>query len=116
MKQIDDTDKQEYNKEKSFDEEMLKKNYEQLSSFRFYTTVFLGILAGILNLTGVNGFAFYFIGFLTIGVILYIVKLNSFSKETFFFSNSSVIYQSIGGNAMIFLIFWVMFYNFVHIY
>ena len=116
MKQVIDIDKQEYNKEKSLDEEMLKKNYDQLSSFRFYTTVFLGVLAGILNLTGVSGFAFYFIGFLIIGIMLYVIKFNSLSKGTFFFSNSSVIYYSIGGNAMIFLIFWVMFYNFVHIY
>lgn len=80
---------------------------------KFYCTMLAGIVAGILNLTGIYGFLFYFIQFFIIGVI---ILLNNVSKSNCFTDLSSLIHFGLVSNLMIYVIFWIMFYNFVHIY
>ena len=79
-------------------------------------TIFGGMIAGILNITGIFGFLFFFIYSILIGIILYIIVNSISNGKTFFYSNSSLITQNLTTNFMTYLIFWVMFYNFVHIY
>lgn len=83
---------------------------------RFYTTVLAGVIAGITNLTGLNGFVFYFIYFIIVGLIIHTSHSVASEKGTHFLSNSTYILNGCMGNIMVYLIFWVMFYNFVHIF
>ena len=72
-----------------------------------------GFIAGTINLTGIMGFIFYFIYFILIGVLILLFSTN---KENHFLTSTTCVFNGLMGNIMVYLIFWVMFYNFVHIY
>lgn len=83
---------------------------------RFYLTIYGGMIAGILNITGLLGFLFFIVYSLIIGLVFYIVVSLNHGNKTYFISNTALITQNITSGFMTYLIFWVMFYNFVHIY
>jgi hypothetical protein len=102
----------EFTKQNEVNEETFEKNIKKLSSFRFFTSIHLGIISGILNFTGFLGFMLYIIGYLLIGLILNCL----ISKNKTYFREVSLISHGLFEHIMTYLIFWVMIYNFIHIY
>ena len=101
-------------KEKNLDEDVIKKNMEKVMPLRFFSTIFAGMAAGILGLTGFIGLGFYLLNFLLVTVLLFLHIKNQRGN----FSNSliSLLFEGLFNHGMTYILFWVMFYNLVYIY
>ena len=100
--------------EVNLDEEVMNKNLEKVRSVRFFSTIFAGMVAGILGFTGFLGLGFYLISFfvVTILLLLHIKKQKgNFSTSLFY-----LLVEGLFNHGMTYTIFWVMFYNLVYIY
>ena len=87
---------------------------EKVMSLRFFSTIFAGMAAGILGLTGFIGLGFYLLNFLLVTVLLFLHIKNQRGN----FSNSliSLLFEGLFNHGMTYILFWVMFYNLVYIY
>ena len=101
-------------KEKNLDEDTMKKNIDKVMSLRFFSTIFAGMVSGILGFTGFFGLGFYLINFLIVTVLLFIHIKNQ--KGNFSTSLLSLLFEGLFNHGMTYTIFWVMFYNLVYIY
>ena len=101
-------------KEKNLDEDTMKKNIDKVMSLRFFSTIFAGMVAGILGFTGFFGLCFYLINFLLVTVLLFLHIKNQ--KGNFSTSLISLLFEGLFNHGMTYTIFWVMFYNLVYIY
>ena len=101
-------------KEKNLDEDTMKKNMDKVMSLRFFSTIFAGMVSGILGFTGFFGLGFYLINFLIVTVLLFIHIKNQ--KGNFSTSLLSLLFEGLFNHGMTYTIFWVMFYNLVYIY
>ena len=101
-------------KEKNLDEEAVKKNIDKVMSLRFFSTIFAGMVSGILGFTGFFGLGFYLINFLIVTVLLFLHIKNQ--KGNFSTSLLSLLFEGLFNHGMTYTIFWVMFYNLVYIY
>ncbi len=100
--------------EKNLDEEIVNKNIEKVMSLRFFSTMFAGMVAGILGFTGFLGLGFYLLNFLVVTALLFLhIKKQ---KGNFSTSLLSLLFQGLFNHGMTYTIFWVMFYNLVYIY
>ncbi len=100
--------------EKNLDEETMNKNIDKVMSLRFFSTIFAGMVAGILGLTGFSGLGFYLINFFIVTILLFLhIKKQ---KGNFCTSLLSLLFQGLFNHGMTYTIFWVMFYNLVYIY
>ena len=100
--------------EKNLDEETMNKNIEKVMALRFFSTIFAGMVAGILGFTGFFGLGFYLINFFIITILLFL----HIQKQKGNFSTSllSLLFEGLFNHGMTYTIFWVMFYNLVYIY
>ena len=100
--------------EKNLDEETMNKNIEKVMSLRFFSTIFAGMVAGILGFTGFSGLGFYLINFFVVTILLFL----HIQKQKGHFSTSllSLLFEGLFNHGMTYTIFWVMFYNLVYIY
>ena len=101
-------------KEKNLDENTMKKNIDKVMSLRFFSTIFAGMVSGILGFTGFFGLGFYLINFLIVTVLLFLHIKNQ--KGNFSTSLLSLLFEGLFNHGMTYTIFWVMFYNLVYIY
>ena len=101
-------------KEKNLDEETIKKNIDKVMSLRFFSTIFAGMVAGILGFTGFFGLGFYLINFFIVTIFLFLHIKNQ--KGNFSPSVISLLFEGLFNHGMTYTIFWVMFYNLVYIY
>ena len=101
-------------KEKNLDEDTMKKNIDKVMSLRFFSTIFAGMVSGILGFTGFFGLGFYLINFLIVTVLLFLHIKNQ--KGNFSTSLLSLLFEGLFNHGMTYTIFWVMFYNLVYIY
>ena len=100
--------------EKNLDEETMNKNIDKVMSLRFFSTIFAGMVAGILGFTGFLGLGFYLANFLVVTVLLFLhIKKQ---KGNFSTSLVNLLFQGMFNHGMTYTIFWVMFYNLVYIY
>ena len=101
-------------KEKNLDEDTMKKNIEKVMSLRFFSTIFAGMVSGILGFTGFLGLGFYLINFFLVTILLFLhIKTQ---KGNFAYSLVSLLFEGLFQHGMTYTIFWVMFYNLVYIY
>ena len=101
-------------KEKNLDEDTKKKNIEKVMSLRFFSTIFAGMVSGILGFTGFLGLGFYLINFFLVTIFLFVhIKTQ---KGNFSDSLISLLLEGLFEHGMTYTIFWVMFYNLVYIY
>ena len=101
-------------KEKNLDEDTVKKNVEKVMSLRFFSTIFAGMVSGILGFTGFYGLGFYLINFFIVTILLFLhIKTQ---KGNFSDSLLSLLFEGLFQHGMTYTIFWVMFYNLVYIY
>ena len=100
--------------EKNLDEETMNKNIEKIMSLRFFSTIFAGMVAGILGFTGFSGLGFYLLNFFIVTILLFL----HIQKQKGNFSTSVLylLFQGLFNHGMTYTIFWVMFYNLVYIY
>ena len=101
-------------KEKNLDEDAIKKNIEKVMSLRFFSTIFAGMVSGILGFTGFIGLGFYLVNFLLVTILLFL-HIKS-QKGNFSDSLLSLLLEGLFQHGMTYTIFWVMFYNLVYIY
>ena len=101
-------------KEKNLDEDAIKKNIEKVLSLRFFSTIFAGMVSGILGFTGFIGLGFYLVNFLFVTILLFL-HIKS-QKGNFSDSLLSLLFEGLFQHGMTYTIFWVMFYNLVYIY
>ena len=100
--------------EKNLDEETMNKNNEKVMALRFFSTIFAGMVAGILGFTGFSGLGFYLINFFVVTILLFLhIKKQ---KGSFCTSLLNLLFQGLFNHGMTYTIFWVMFYNLVYIY
>ena len=100
--------------EKNLDEEIMNKNIEKVKSVRFFSTIFAGMVSGILGFTGFMGLGFYLLNFFVVTILLFLhIKKQ---KGNFSTSLLSLLFEGLFNHGMTYTIFWVMFYNLVYIY
>ena len=100
--------------EKNLDEETMNKNNEKVMALRFFSTIFAGMVAGILGFTGFSGLGLYLINFFVVTILLFLhIKKQ---KGSFCTSLLNLLFQGLFNHGMTYTIFWVMFYNLVYIY
>ncbi len=73
-----------------------------------------GSAAGILGLTSLNGFAFYFICSLFLSSLV-LVYLGTDSKR-YFISNKQIVTGTLWSGIQTYLLFWTFLYGMVHVY
>lgn len=100
--------------EKNSDLITMKKNIDKIISVRFYSAILAGIIAGTLAFTGIIGFCFYIVNFIVASFFVYFY-VNS-QKGNFFSSSLSLVSSGFFDHGMVYTVFWIMFYNLVHIY
>jgi hypothetical protein len=100
--------------EKNLDEETMNKNKDKVMSLRFFSTIFAGMVAGILGFTGFLGLGFYLANFFVVTILLFLhIKKQ---KGNFSTSLVNLLFEGLFNHGMTYTIFWVMFYNLVYIY
>lgn len=73
-----------------------------------------GCAAGILGLTGLNGFIFYFIFSFTLSAFILFNGKKDLSN--YFLSKSSIFTSTLWSGVQTFLLFWTFMYGMVHVY
>lgn len=74
-----------------------------------------GSAAGILGLTGLNGFVFYFICsfILSVSILFYLGQNNT---KKFFLSKKTIFTSTLWSGIQTYLLFWTFLYGMVHVY
>ncbi|KXS12720.1 transmembrane protein 93-like protein [Gonapodya prolifera JEL478] len=99
----------------AYHEPAVRHNAQVISQLRSSVAAVLGIAAGILNLTGFAGFAFYLVASVLVGGL--ILALMAGGKADVYFTDwSGPWIGDVGGNALSFVLFWTLAYSVVHIY
>lgn len=73
-----------------------------------------GSAAGIIGLTGLNGFIFYFMCSLILSIII-LLHLNQ-NVKSYFTSEQSIITANLWSGIQTYLLFWTFLYGMVHVY
>lgn len=101
---------------KYIDVKCVAANAQTLGFIRNWMTIFMGSIAGILGLTGFNGFILYIALYLVCSISI-LAKLN-FNPERCFPKQTSVnfVFSGITGQMVPFVMYWTLFYALVHLY
>lgn len=73
-----------------------------------------GSAAGIIGLTGLNGFFFYFFCSLILSFVIFFYLNNDI--KSFFVSKKSIITENLWSGIQTYLLFWTFLYGMVHVY
>ncbi|VDN28671.1 unnamed protein product [Gongylonema pulchrum] len=73
-----------------------------------------GMASGILGLTGISGFVFYFV-LVILQAIFWEMKAN-FEWHNYFISRSLSLTHSLISGLFTYILFWVFLYGMVHVY
>ncbi|KAM0752675.1 hypothetical protein T439DRAFT_323289 [Meredithblackwellia eburnea MCA 4105] len=92
------------------------QNTQSLSYVKSTTASLSGALAGILGLTNLNGFIFYLITSLSVGVTFALANAGGRSGRYFVGGVREVVGGGVLDNLFGFVLFWTLFYALVHIY
>ena len=101
-------------KEVVYNERAIKRNAAIVDYCRTSGAVIGGATAGVLGLTGLYGFAFYFLSSLFLSVLLAVKAGRNSSK--YFQSGSSVWFSGILGGLFTYVLLWTFLYGMVHVY
>jgi len=91
-------------------------NSKQLYYIRSTVASISGAIAGVLGLTNLTGFAFYFLTSAVVGLV--IVIANGKREPSLYFKNGAweAATAGLGDNALGYILWWTLFYGVVHIY
>eukprot|EP00262_Sarcandra_glabra_P017540 TRINITY_DN6038_c0_g1_i2.p1 TRINITY_DN6038_c0_g1~~TRINITY_DN6038_c0_g1_i2.p1 ORF type:complete len:121 (+),score=13.77 TRINITY_DN6038_c0_g1_i2:160-522(+) len=98
----------------TFNAENLQNNMKAIYYSRTFLSIIGGVVAGILGLTGLMGFVFYFLimAFTSLGL----AAKAKFSIHAYFDSWNRIILDGFLGGLMSFVLFWTFAYDIVHIF
>ncbi|KAI1287955.1 ER membrane protein complex subunit 6 [Halotydeus destructor] len=98
----------------AYSEGAIRQNYSILEYCRSSMSALAGCTAGILGLTSLYGFAFYFI----MAVILWLLVLAKAGSnwKKYFTSRSSILTSGLFGGIFTYILFWTFLYGMVHVY
>ena len=89
-------------------------NARILNFVRTFVAIISGCAAGIMGITGLYGFACFFISTLLLSVGLYLKV--SCEPKPFFKKPEDIWTEGIMQGLMSYILFWTLFYDIVHIY
>lgn len=99
-----------------FSMESMKHNEEIVDYAHTYMCVIGGCIAGVLGLTGVQGFALLVALYVLTSAALLVVKLR-FNVKAYFNTNViGFLFHGLFGQFLSFILFWTLAYGLVHIY
>lgn len=97
-----------------FNEMALRNNVNVLEYSRTCQAAVAGCAAGIIGLTGIQGFVFYVVTSLLLSAIWYV---KSAAQPTLYFGDKSVfVTHSFVGGLFTYILFWTFLYGMVHVY
>ncbi|TDH70151.1 hypothetical protein CCR75_001635 [Bremia lactucae] len=99
-----------------FSMEIMKNNEKAVEYIHTSMCVIAGCMAGIMGMTGLQGFAFLAAIYVATAISIWVIKLGMDVKVYF---NTSVMSFIVGGvlsQALSFILFWTLSYGLVHIY
>eukprot|EP00750_Incisomonas_marina_P002337 INCI12224.1.p1 GENE.INCI12224.1~~INCI12224.1.p1 ORF type:complete len:104 (+),score=15.73 INCI12224.1:141-452(+) len=99
----------------TMDMEAIQKNTQFLGTVRLTGAVFSGIAAGIMGLTNLSGFAFYYFIYLCASALL-LVKLKFDIKAFLLDSPLNFYFTGMFKHLMTFVLFWALAYTVTQIY
>ncbi|KAI8866363.1 transmembrane protein 93 [Ramicandelaber brevisporus] len=94
----------------------LQHNATVLSNIHTLSTAIAGAVAGILGLSGINGFVFFGAVWLVIVAAIVGVKTEGGKLNKFFMARTGVLTDNAFGALLSYVLFWTLFYALVHIY
>ncbi|VDM96654.1 unnamed protein product [Thelazia callipaeda] len=97
-----------------FSEVAVRHNIAVLEYSRTCQAAAAGMASGILGLTGIPGFIFYF-ALVILQAFLWEMKAN-FEWQNYFMSRSSSFTHSLLSGLFTYTLFWVFLYGMVHVY
>ncbi|XP_009792768.1 uncharacterized protein LOC107796353 [Nicotiana tabacum] len=98
----------------TFNAENMQNNMKVILYSRTFMAIIGGVIAGILGLTSLTGFIFYFLVMAITSVAL--TAKAKFSIHSYFDSWNRVILDGFFGGLMSFVLFWTFAYDIVHIF
>eukprot|EP00038_Savillea_parva_P027148 m.57831 g.57831 ORF g.57831 m.57831 type:complete len:112 (-) comp7789_c0_seq1:775-1110(-) len=97
-----------------YDINNVRRNGAAINYIRSFGSVLSGSLAGIVGLTGLQGFALYLVFSVVLSVLL---RVYCGSDVSLYFASSWDVYtDGIMGGLFTYLLFWTLIYGMVHIY
>ncbi|CAH9104277.1 unnamed protein product [Cuscuta europaea] len=98
----------------TFNAENMQTNMKIIYYSRTFMAIIGGVIAGILGLTSLMGFIFYFLimGIVSVGLI----AKAKFSVFAYFDSWNRIILDGFLGGLLSFVLFWTLAYDIVHIF
>lgn len=98
-----------------YSEPAIRQNVGILEYSRTVQAAASGFAAGVLGLTGLYGFIFYFIcAFLQ--SVFWLWKAGFVHSERYFIGKSALIQHSLFGGLFTYVLFWTFLYGMVHVY
>jgi len=98
----------------AWSEVSLRQNAGVLEYCRTSTSALAGATAGIMGLTGLWGFVFYFIASLVLSIFL-LLKAGS-KWNQYFISRKALFSNGLFGGLFTYVLFWTFLYGMVHVY
>ena len=94
-------------------------NFEQLGRIYIICSVFSGMAAGTFGLAAFEGIFFWILSSLVTATLvatkLFLGPKDNDGNSKFFKNAFQVAYSHAFGNSMTYMLFWIMFYNVVHV-
>jgi len=97
-----------------FNEGAIRHNAAVVEYCRTWTAVISGMGAGVLGLTGILGFAFYFIA--AFGLWLLLIAKAGTQYDRYFTSRRALLTNGFFGGLFTYILCWVFAYGMVHVY
>lgn len=98
----------------AYSDQAIRQNHGVLEYCRSSMSALSGCTAGVLGLTSLYGFAFYFI----MAILLWFLVLAKAGAEwnKFFVSRTSILTSGLFGGIFTYILFWTFLYGMVHVY
>jgi len=97
-----------------YNEGAMRYNAAVVEYCRTCTAVFSGMGAGILGLTNLYGFGFYFVAI--IGLWLILIAKAGTNYQSYFTSRRSLLTNGFFGSLFTYILCWTFAYGMVHVY
>jgi len=102
--------------QKIFNEGAIRYNLGVIDYCRTSMSALSGGAAGILGLTALQGFIFYFISAFSLSIMLLVFKAGLKTWDQYFLSRSPVLTGGLMNQLFTFLLCWTFLYGMVHVY
>jgi hypothetical protein len=106
--------KKEFNVNEMFSEPALRYNDYLLEYCQTSMSALSGCAAGIIGLTGLYGFLFYFLCALSLSILILVYLGPNFKK--YFISKQNIVTGTLWSGIQTYLLFWTFLFGMVHVY